>query len=68
VREVRPNVGKIIEGAAAKGVTIHRPRAAELAAWRAVGEKSAVAVMATLPPEAAKLRDELIAAVKSAPR
>jgi hypothetical protein len=49
-------------------VTLHRPSAAELAAWRAVGEKSAAAVMATLPPEAAKLRDELIAAVKSAPR
>jgi TRAP-type transport system periplasmic protein len=68
VREVRANVGKIIDGAAAKGLTIHHPIAAELAAWRAVGEKSAAAVMATLPPQAAKLREELVAAVKAAPR
>jgi TRAP-type C4-dicarboxylate transport system substrate-binding protein len=68
VRDVRAQVEKIIDGAAAKGITVHRPTAAELAAWRAAGEKSAAAVMATLPADAATLRDELVAAIQRTPR
>ena len=68
LRAVRATNGKIIDDAAAKGISVIRPGATEMATWRAVGERSAAAVMATLPPDAAKLRDELVAAVKSAPR
>jgi TRAP-type transport system periplasmic protein len=68
LKAVRETSDKIIAGAAAKGVTIYRPTAAETAAWRAVGEKSTAAVMATLPPSAAALREQVTAAVRAAPR
>lgn len=68
VKAVREASDKIIAGAAAKGMTIHRPTPADTAAWRAVGEKSTAAVMATLPPSAAALREQIVTAVRAAPR
>ena len=59
VKAVRAENDRIVAAAAAKGLTLHRLDAEAAAAWRAVGDKSAAAVMATLPPEAAQLREEL---------
>jgi TRAP-type transport system periplasmic protein len=69
IRTVRANNERLVnEVLPAKGVTVHRPSAAEQAAWRAVGERSTAAVMATLPPEAAALREEIRRAVAAAPK
>jgi TRAP-type transport system periplasmic protein len=68
VRAVREENDRIVDSASGRGITVVRPSAAELALWRAVGEKSAAAVMATLPPEAAQLREELQRAVRAAPK
>jgi TRAP-type C4-dicarboxylate transport system substrate-binding protein len=67
IRNVRAQNERLVNDVLpAKGVTVHRPSAAEQAAWRAVGERSAGAVMATLPPEAAALREEIRRAVAAA--
>ena len=68
VRAVREQTEKIVADAAGKGVTVHRINAADEAAWRAVGRRSTQAVMDTLPPAAQKLRQDIEAMVKAAPR
>ena len=68
VAAVRAQSERIVAQAAEKGITVHRPGAADVAAWRAIGRKSAEAVMATLPAGAAKLRQEVEGMVKAAPR
>jgi TRAP-type transport system periplasmic protein len=68
IKAVRAEIDRIMATLSGKGVTLHRLGAAELAPWRAVGEKSTAAVMATLPPEAAALRADLIKAVAATPR
>jgi TRAP-type transport system periplasmic protein len=69
IRAVRATNERLVnEVLPAKGVAVHRPNGTEQAAWRAVGERSAAAVMATLPPEAAVLREEIRRAVAAAPK
>jgi TRAP-type transport system periplasmic protein len=67
IRDVRAQADKVIASAGAKGITVYRPSDAEQQSWRAAGKVAAEAVMATLP-EAAKLREELVALIKAAPR
>ncbi|MBL8327879.1 MAG: TRAP transporter substrate-binding protein [Rubrivivax sp.] len=68
IRAVRAENDRLVDTAASRGVQIHRPSEAELAQWRAVGERSGAAVMSSLPPEAAQLRQELLRSLATAPR
>lgn len=68
VKAVRTDIERILAGAAAKGITPHRIGETERALWRAVGERSSAAVMATLPPEAAALRQTIVKTVAATPR
>jgi TRAP-type transport system periplasmic protein len=69
IRAVRANNDRLVnETLPAKGVTVHRPSAADQTAWRAAGERSAAAVMATLPTEAAALRESILRALEAGPR
>jgi TRAP-type C4-dicarboxylate transport system substrate-binding protein len=69
IRAVRAQNERLVnETLPGKGVTLHRPGPAEQAAWRAAGERSTAAVMASLPPEAAALREEVRRAVAATPK
>ncbi len=59
-------IEKLLADESAKGITVHPPGEAEQRAWRAVGEAPTEQIMATLPPEAAVLRDQLRKAALSA--
>ena len=67
VRAVRAQTEKIINDAAARGVTVVRLSPAELQSWRALAAPTADAVMATLGPEAVAIRAEVMRLVKSTP-
>jgi TRAP-type C4-dicarboxylate transport system substrate-binding protein len=49
----------IAQGAAAKGVTVHRPGEAEMAAWMAAGKKAAESLLAAQGPEGKRIHDEI---------
>ncbi len=68
IRNVRAQIEKLLAEAPAKGITVHRLGEAEQRAWRSVGEVATEQIMATLPPEAAALRDQLRKAVQAAPK
>jgi TRAP-type C4-dicarboxylate transport system substrate-binding protein len=68
IRAVRAQSEKILADARAKGLSIIRLTEAEQRAWRELSKPAADAVMATLPPEAAAIRDELQALIRAAPR
>ena len=68
VQAVRAQNERIVNEAAGRGITVYRPSAAEMIQWREVGLKSAEAVMATLAPEAQKLRAEITRLVLATPK
>ncbi|MBL8327898.1 MAG: TRAP transporter substrate-binding protein [Rubrivivax sp.] len=49
----------LAEGAAAKGVTVYRPTAAEQALWQAAGKKAADELLAAQGPEGRRIYDEI---------
>jgi TRAP-type transport system periplasmic protein len=51
---------KYLADAAAKGITVYRPSAAELSQWQAAGKKAADELLAGMGPEAKAIRDELV--------
>jgi TRAP-type transport system periplasmic protein len=64
----RAAVDKILTAAKDKGITVHRPTEAELAPWRAAGQKAADEIMATLGLDAAQIRAQLVNSIQSAPK
>ena len=56
----RANNDRFIAEAATKGVTVHRPGAAEQALWQAAGKRAADELLATMSPEARAIRDEIV--------
>jgi TRAP-type C4-dicarboxylate transport system substrate-binding protein len=56
----RADNDKFLNEAAAKGITVYRPTAAELAQWQAAGKKAADELLAGLGPEAKAIRDEIV--------
>ena len=63
----RQSNDKFLADAAANGITIYKPNAAEMAAWQAAGKKAADELLAGLGAEGRAIRDEIakdIASVK----
>lgn len=58
---------KFLSAAAAQGITVYKPTAAELQQWQAAGRKAAEELIASLGPEGRKIHEEVLkdlAAVK----
>lgn len=59
-RDTRKLNEAFIEQAAAKGVTIYKPTAAETAQWQAAGKVARDELVAAMSPEARKIHDEIL--------
>ncbi|MBM3389381.1 MAG: TRAP transporter substrate-binding protein [Betaproteobacteria bacterium] len=58
-RDARADNEKFLADAASRGITVRKPSAAELEAWRAVGKRAADELLAQMSPEARQIRDEI---------
>ncbi len=56
----RASNDKFLADAAAAGISVHKPSAAEMAAWQAAGKKAAEELLAGLSAEGRAIRDEMI--------
>jgi TRAP-type transport system periplasmic protein len=56
----RADNDKYLADAAAKGITVYRPTAAEQALWQAAGKRAADELLAGMGPEAKAIRDEIV--------
>jgi TRAP-type transport system periplasmic protein len=62
----RASNDQFLAEAASKGVTVYKPTASELDAWKVAGKKAAEELLAAMGPEAKAIRDELAKDIASA--
>ncbi len=68
IRDLRAQAQAALDTAAARGLTVYKLSDAELQPWRAAGAVAAEEIMRSLPPEAGRIREDLLKAIRAVPR
>lgn len=68
IRDLRAQELGVRDGAAARGLKLYQPTETEMQAWRAAGAVATEQIMRSLSPEAARIREEIVKAVRAVPR